>query len=218
MKRLIDRGNSSLLIEMSGMIGNVLNDDTNGNGDGDDCALHIQQDEDFYRMDFAITSIRMNDGLCNESVMSEWDLSVYPNLKELTVGDDCIRYMSSVVLSGFACLEKVAIGCNCGNSAAGGRFELAHCGQLRSMRIGSDSCVEWGEFVLKDCSLVAEVSIGDGSFVVCVQAVFESNGRAADERLDLPELNQLKIGREVFKGNEDKDSSFVLKGDCGGDE
>ena len=207
-----------MLIEMSGMIGNVLNDDTNGNGDGDDCVLHIQQDEDFYRMDFAITSIRMNDGLCNESVMSEWDLSVYPNLKELTVGDDCIRYMSSVVLSGFACLEKVAIGCNCGSSAAGGRFELAHCGQLRSVRIGSDSCVEWGEFVLKDCSLVAEVSIGDGSFVACVQAVFESNGRAGDERLDLPELNQLKIGREVFKGNEDKDSSFVMKGDCGGEQ
>ena len=135
MKRLIDRGNSSLLIEMSGMIGNVLNDDTNGNGDGDDCVLHIQQDEDFYRMDFAITSIRMNDGLCNESVMSEWDLSVYPNLKELTVGDDCIRYMSSVVLSGFACLEKVAIGCNCGSSAAGGRFELAHCGQSAEPRI-----------------------------------------------------------------------------------
>ena len=66
--------------------------------------------------------------------------------------------------------------------------------------------------------MVAEVSIGDGSFVACVQAVFESNGSAADERLDLPELNQLKIGREVFKGNEDKDSSFVMKGDCGGEQ
>ena len=207
-----------MLIEMSRMIGNVLNDDTGGNEDRDDYVLHIQRDEDFYRMDSTITSIRMNDGLCNESVMNEWDLSVYPDLTELTVGDDCIRHMRSVVLSGFACLEKVTIGCNCGGSAAGGRFELAHCDQLRSVRIGSDSFVEWGEFVLKDCSLVAEVSIGDGSFVACVQAVFESNGSAADERLDLPELNQLKIGREVFKGNEDKDSSFVMKGDCGGEQ
>lgn len=192
MKGLIDRGNSSLLIEMSRKIGtvlfemsrkigNVLNEDADGNGDGDDCVLHIQRDEDFYRMDSTITSIRMNDGLCNESVMNEWDLSVYPNLTELVVGDDCIRHMRSVVLSEFACLEKVTIGCNCGGSAAGGRFELAHCGQLRSVRIGSDSCVEWGEFVLKDCSLVTEVSIGDGSFVTCVQAVFESNGSAADE-------------------------------------
>ena len=234
VKGLIDRGNSSLLIEMSRAIGNVLNEeggDVGGDGcildnqqDGcildiqqDGCILDIQQDEDFYRMDSSITSIHMHDGLCNESVMNEWDLSAYPNLKELTVGDDCIRYVRNVVLSGFACLEKVKIGCNCGGSGAGGRFELVHCDQLKSVKIGSDSCLEWSEFVLKDCSLVKEVSIDDGCFVFCVQAVFESNPKADSERIDLPELTQLKIGREVFKGNEDKDSSFVMKGECGGD-
>ena len=218
MKGLIDRGNSSLLIEMSRKIGNVLNEEDSGDehADEDSFTLDILQEKDFFNLDSRITSICMNDGLCNNSAITKWDFSVYANLKDLVVGDDCIRYVKSVVLSGFTRLEKVSIGSYCCVSAVRGSLVILHCNELRTLSIGHDCCLEWGEFVLKDCALVKEVSIGDGSFVSCEQAAFESRTRAGHERIDLPELTQLKIGREVFKGSTDKDSSFVMRGKFSG--
>ena len=77
-------------------------------------------------------------------------------------------------MSGFACLESVAIGSECFTKGMG-VLEMSHCDGLKSVRIGKGSFVHWSGFVLRDCG-VEEVEIGDGCFVDCEKVVFEGGG------------------------------------------
>ena len=115
----------------------------------------------------------MKSGLCNDPDIVEWKLDVYPGLKELVVGDDCLQCVKGFELGEFKCLEKVEIGSNCCGSVKHCQFEVSECDRLKSVRIGSGSFAYWGSFTMKNCG-VTEVSIGDGCFVHCESVVFES--------------------------------------------
>ena len=134
--------------------------------------LEIKTMRDFFKMSGRVTVIKMASGLCNDSAIQEWNLSVFSKLVELVVDDNCLQFVKGLKLVGFVSLERVAIGMKC-MCESEGCFEVSDCGALRSVVIGCGCCVKWSSFVMKNCGVI-EVSIGDGCFVSCEKTVFES--------------------------------------------
>ena len=115
----------------------------------------------------------MKANVCNDPDINRWNLSMFPSLRVVIVGDNCLQQLKGLVIDGFKCLEKVEIGVTCCRREMNCRFEVSGCEKLKRVAIGDGSCVNWNEFVMKDCG-VEEVSIGDGCFVNCKNTVFES--------------------------------------------
>ena len=191
MERIQNKGNSSLLLQLAERVENaaeVRNPQSfrsqpvtqpslnvmemSAITDVRDEVLEIKTMKDFFKMSGRVTVIKMASGLCNDSAIKEWNLSVFSKLVELVVDDNCLQFVKGLKLVGFVSLERVAIGMKC-MCESEGCFEVSDCGALRSVVIGSGCCVKWSSFVMKNCG-VEEVSIGDGCFVSCEKTVFES--------------------------------------------
>ena len=155
----------------------------------------MEETGDFFLTYETTEGIVVKDGVGNDEVVASWDMSLYKTLRELIIGDGCFAYMVGLKLEGMDVLEKVDIGGEC-FSMAEGKLEVVDCVKLKCLKIGSDSCVGWSEFVLKNCG-VEEIEIGDGCFVNC-------------EKVALRELKQLKsliIDWNTFLNV--KDATFV---------
>ena len=191
MERIQNKGNSSLLLQLAERVENAaemrnpqsfcsqpvtqpsLNVmEMSAITDVRDEVLEIKTMRDFFKMSGRVTVIKMVSGLCNDSAIKEWNLSVFSKLVELVVGDNCLQFVKGLKLVGFVSLERVAIGMKC-MCESEGCFEVRDCGALRSVVIGGGCCVKWNSFVMRNCG-VEEVSIGDGCFVSCEKTVFES--------------------------------------------
>ena len=194
-ERIVNAGNSALLLELAKRIGNVVKEEESGSGvvsenvvamtrigqEFDEMGrknnahtLVVKRDDDLGGMDAAIEVVRVMNGVCNDPDVEEWSLDdCSSQLRELVLGDDCLQYVSELRLIGFTSLERVEMGMRCFCESDGGLFEVSGCERLRSVKVGDGSCVDWSGFVMKDCG-VEEVSIGDGCFVKCENTVFES--------------------------------------------
>ena len=188
-------GKSSLLYELADRIGNVVKEEESGSGvvsenvvamtrigqefdevglKSNEHTLIVKKDEDLVGLDVGNEVIRVMNGVCNDPDIEEWSLNdCSSRLRELVLGDDCLQYVSELKLVGFASLEKVEMGMRCCCESDDGLFEVSGCKRLRSVKVGDGCCVDWSEFVMKNCG-VEEVSIGDGCFMNCENTVFES--------------------------------------------
>ena len=222
IERIRDKGNSSLLLQLADRVGNVTpspNDEitesmnvvgvtmlnkpmTQEDKVRAEHVLRINDDNDLFVVKPDTDAIYMKSGLCNDPEIVEWKLEVYPGLKELVVGDDCLQFVKGLELRRFERLEKVEIGARCFCESEG-RFEVSDCAKLRSVKLGDGCCVKWSSFVMRNCGVI-EMSVGDGCFVNCENTVFES----------LSALTKLIVGNETFRGNEKKKSALVMKGEC----
>ena len=193
VERIRDKGNSSLLLQLAERVGNATpppNDEitesmnvigvtmlnkpmTQDDKVRTEHVLRINDDNDLFVVKPDTDAIYMKSGLCNDPDIVEWKLDVYPGLKELVVGADCLQCVKGFELRGFRCLEKVEIGARCFTKTSG-CFEVSEGEKLRRFAIGKESCVNWSSFVMRDCDSIQEVSIGDGCFVNCENTVFES--------------------------------------------
>ena len=191
MERIRNKGNSSLLLQLAERVENAaeirnpqsfrsqpvtqpsLNVmEMNMMTDVHGTVLEIKTMRDFFKMSGRVTVIKMVSGLCNDSAIQEWNLSVFSKLVELVVDDNCLQFVKGLKLVGFVSLERVAIGMKC-MCESEGCFEVSDCEKLKSVVIGGGCCVKWSSFVMKNCGVI-EVIIGDGCFVSCEKTVFES--------------------------------------------
>ena len=193
IERIRDKGNSSLLFQLAERVGNAIpppNDEitesmnvvgvtmlnkpmTQEDKVRAEHMLRINDEDDLFIGKPNTDAIYMKIGLCNDPDIVEWKLEVYPGLRELVVGDDCLQFVKGFELREFKCLEKVEIGARC-FAKTSGCFEVSDCEKLRRFVIGKESCVKWSSFVMRNCDSIQEVSIGDGCFVSCESTVFES--------------------------------------------
>ena len=215
VRGLTEKGNSKVLVELAGKVGNmpgmidgvtksVAQSQVNvvemtvlGGQNGLQSMDAIEEEpmgENVFVMeetgDFFLTyetseGIVVKDGVGNDEVVASWDMSLYKTLRELIIGDGCFAYMTGLKLEGMDVLEKVEIGGEC-FSMAEGTMEVVDCHKLKCLKIGSDSCVGWSEFVLKNCG-VEEVDIGSGCF---------SMAEGTMEVVDCVKLGHLKIGND----------------------
>ena len=196
MERITNKGNSSLLLQLAEKVGSVavapatLSENvvamTRINTPEEKAQVcvapqrevtgltqRIDKDDDFYIKNQITEVILMKANVCNDPDINRWNLNMFPSLRVVVVGDNCLEYLKELKLDGLKCLEKVEIGARCCGRACGGCFEVSGCEKLRSVVIGGGSFVNWGGFVMKDCGVI-EVSIGDGCFVNCENIVFDS--------------------------------------------
>ena len=192
MERIQNKGNSSLLLQLAERVENaaeVRNPQSfrsqqvnqpslnvvemNMMTDVHGTVLEIKTMRDFFKMSGRVTVIKMVSGLCNDSAIQEWNLSVFSKLVELVVDDNCLQFVKGLKLVGFVSLERVAIGMKC-MCESDGCFEVSDCEKLRSVVIGGGCCVKWSSFVMRNCDSIEIVSIGDGCFVNCENTMFES--------------------------------------------
>ena len=155
----------------------------------------MEETGDFFLTYETSEGVVVKDGVGNDEVVASWDMGPYKSLRELIIEDGCFAYMAGLKLEGMDVLEKVEIGSGC-FSMAEGTMEVVNCVKLKCLKIGSDSCVEWSEFVLKNCG-AEEIEIGDGCFVNCEKVVLE----------ELKELKSLLVDWNAFLNV--KEATFV---------
>ena len=132
MERIRNKGSSSLLLQLAERVENAVEMrnpqpfcsqqvnqpslnvvEMNMMTDVHGTVLEIKTMRDFFKMSGRVTVIKMVSGLCNDSAIQEWNLSVFSKLVELVVDDNCLQFVKGLKLVGFVSLERVAIGMKC---------------------------------------------------------------------------------------------------------
>ena len=225
VRGLTEKGNSKVLVELAGKVGNMpgmidgvtksvaqsqvnvvemtvlggqnglTNMDAIEEEPTNENVFVMEETGDFFLTYETTEGIVVKDGVGNDEVVASWDMGLYKSLRELIIGDGCFAYMAGLKLEGMDVLEKVEIGSGC-FSMGEGTMEVVDCVKLKCLKIGNDSCVGWSEFVVRDCG-VEEVEIGDGCFVNCEKVVLR----------ELKQLNYLIIDWNTFLNV--KEATFV---------
>lgn len=112
-----------------------------------------------------IGSLTVASNSCNGYYFSELDYSHIQFLRELLIGDECLHCVEELRLCGLERLEKVVIGKK-SLCTRNGCFECVNCEQLKTLKIGNESCGVWNRFVVMNCG-VSEIRVGDECFVNC---------------------------------------------------
>ena len=189
IERIVKNGNSSTLYELAKRVGNAAASKATTESmnvvamtmlnhplgeKAQKTRVVIEKSGDLVEGDDSTEGIEVRSGACDDPSVVKWRLDAYSGLKELVVGDDCLQYVSELVLSGFARLERVEIGMRCFSSSFDGEMEVSGCDALKRVVVGEGCYVNWSSFVMRNCDSLQEVSIGDGCFVRCENVVFES--------------------------------------------
>ena len=117
------------------------------------------------------TSLSISSNKCNEESVTVLDLSKYPKLKSVTIGDNSFMYTNEVIISGLNELESVVIGENSftmmkdsfgSNSTRS--FHLKNCPVLKELRIGNYSFSDYSVCEMESIPSVEAIEMGDYSF------------------------------------------------------
>ena len=117
------------------------------------------------------TSIVIDSNKCNEESVTVLDLSKYPKLKSVTIGDNCFMYTNEVIITGLNELESVVIGENSftmmkdsfGNNSTRS-FHLKNCLVLKELKIGDYSFSNYTVCETESIPSVETIEMGDYSF------------------------------------------------------
>ena len=107
-----------------------------------------------------IESLSILSNTCNEESVIELDLSKYPKLKSVTIGDECFMYVDEVKMIGLSELESVEIGTNSFTKKKNGskndpnrHFYLKNCPKLKSLNVGRYSFSDYTVIEIENCGL-----------------------------------------------------------------
>ena len=116
------------------------------------------------------TSLSISSNKCNEESVTVLDLSKYPKLKSVTIGDNCFMYTNEVIISGLNELESVVIGENSftmmkdsfsNNSTRS--FHLKNCPVLKELKIGDYSFSDYSVCDMENVNALEVIAMGDSS-------------------------------------------------------
>ena len=108
----------------------------------------------------------IGNGVCNDVI--ELDLSKYPLLRNVTIGDECFMNVNVFNITGLSELESVEIGMNSftrrknsyGNDQSR-HFYLKNCPSLRELRIDRYSFSDYAVIELENVDALEVIEIGD---------------------------------------------------------
>ena len=108
------------------------------------------------------------DGCCNEDGLKELDLSVFVNLRELKVGNECFESVKKVSICGLRELESVEIGMNCftkfkngGGDDRNHHFYLKNCPKLKSLKMGRYSFSDYNVCEIENVDALEVIEMGE---------------------------------------------------------
>ena len=115
-----------------------------------------------------VEELRVIDGCCNEEGLTELDLHLFANLRELKVGSKCFEYVKKVNICGLRELERMIVGSKSFTkekdewlSEKDGRFYLKNCPRLRELRItGVRSFSDYTVIEIENVDALEVIEIG----------------------------------------------------------
>ena len=175
MERIVNKGNSSILLGLVSRTGNdsyrkeeIMNDPIQYTTlKGVEGSEYLVETSSFTKRN------DVDNGVLNSSMNYNWILTQCAGLRELNVESDSDRNIRRLKMDGFETLELIRIGKRC-FSCTPGTVDIRNCAKLVRVAIDDGSCVQWDSFVIMNCNALREVSIGDGCFLRCKSVVLES--------------------------------------------
>ena len=113
-----------------------------------------------------ITDLVVGNYVCPFENVTAFDLSVYPRLETLRIGNESFVYVSEFNITGFSELQSVVIGkksftkSNYGNDP-NRHFYLKSCPKMRELKIGSGSFSDYSMIEVEDVDALEVIVIGD---------------------------------------------------------
>ena len=146
----------------------------------------------------------MDSGCGNDSKRVALNFSEFKKLKSIVVGNYSFRNAVSVQICDLDELEKVTIGENCMESRRC-EFTLKNCNVVKELVIGQGSFISGTMCLIEDNHSLKEIRMGDLLF--CHQASSFQNGnmelKSEEQKrvllIDLPCLTRAVFGRDVCR-------------------
>ena len=161
-----------------------------------------------------ITELVVPSYRCNSEKMNTLDLSLFPQLKSIVIGDDCFMYVKEVKLIGLGRLERVVIGENSftkeksDNDKNASGLYVKSCELLRELKIGNHSFEEYSACEIENVPSLKVIEVGDDCFANVNEV----------KLVGMDQLERVVIGKNSFTKNKnsfgnDPYRHFYLK-DC----
>ena len=106
--------------------------------------------------------------VCPFANVTAFDLSVYPKLKTLSIGDESFMYVSVFNITGFNELESVEIGMNSFTKKKNGygsdpnrHFYLKNCPKLKSLKMSRYSFSDYKVIEIENVDALEVIEMGD---------------------------------------------------------
>ena len=127
----------------------------------------VRSESDWDRLSPAITRIIVLKSSCNYG-FDALDLSRFDGLKEVKVGDECFKNVTTVNITGLSQLESVEIGVNSFTQHKNGwgndpsrHFYLKNCPKLKSLKMGRYSFSDYTVIEIENVDALEVIEIGD---------------------------------------------------------
>ena len=115
-----------------------------------------------------MTELVVPSNRCNNEKMSVFDLSVFPQLKSIEIGNECFMYVNEVKLIGMDQLERVVIGessftkkKNDANNDPSRHFYLKNCERLRELKMGRYSFSDYSVCEIENVPSLEVIEMGE---------------------------------------------------------
>ena len=115
-----------------------------------------------------VTDLVIGGSACPFANVTAFDLSVYPKLKTLSIGDESFMYVSVFNITGFNELESVEIGMNSFTKKKNGygsdpnrHFYLKNCPKLKSLKMGRYSFSDYKVIEIENVDALEVIEMGD---------------------------------------------------------
>ena len=114
-----------------------------------------------------ITELVIPSNRCNSEEITTLDLSLFPKLKSIEIGDYCFMNVDEVKLIGLSKLEKVVIGDDCFTKEYSWgydptrHFYLKNCERLRELKIGRFSFYDYSVCEIENVPSLEVIEMGE---------------------------------------------------------
>ena len=115
-----------------------------------------------------ITELIIPSNRCNSEEISAIDLSVFPRLNSVEIGDDCFMNVGQLNLIGLSKLQTVVIGMNSftkvkndGGSDPNRHFYLKNCERVRELKMGRYSFSDYSVCEIENVPSLEVIEMGD---------------------------------------------------------
>ena len=115
-----------------------------------------------------ITELIIPSNRCNSEEISAIDLSVFPRLNSVEIGDDCFMNVGQLNLIGLSKLQTVVIGMNSftkvkndGGSDPNRHFYLKNCERVRELKMGRFSFSDYSVCEIENVPSLEVIEMGD---------------------------------------------------------
>ena len=117
-----------------------------------------------------VTDLVIGSRVCPFENVTVLDLSVYPRLKTLVIGNNGFRYVTVFNITGLSELESVEIGTNNFRDdyseseetpVPNGQFYLKNCPKLKSLKIGSYSFSDYTVIEIESVDALETIEMGE---------------------------------------------------------